>query len=182
MEKRKANIIIGKSGGNAGGKNPVTYKVSLPTKWVKEMELGTEQSKEIEMHFDGTKIIITKKQTPVQFAMTAIGFGSDVKKLSYYDDYKLCTVIYADFTSQMLEIENHTDNIVKTAFGRNEIPDWNEFIDFLKERCVPESRDGIKDYLDEIGVVDYDPLEIVRVTKGRMAEDAQWLEVEDLCQ
>lgn len=179
MEKRKANIIIGKSGGNAGGKNPVTYKVSLPTKWVKEMELGTEQSKEIEMHFDGTKIIITKKQTPYNFAVDASSLGNDIRKLNFYDGEELCTVIYADFTTKMLEIENHTDNWVKTAFGKNQYPDWDEFMEFLRERCVPESRDGIRDYLDAISVEEYDPFEIICVTEGRMAEDAQWLEVEE---
>lgn len=179
MEKRNANIIIGKSGGNAGGKNPVTYKVSLPTKWVKEMDLGTEQGKEIEMHFDGSKIIITKKQTPYNFAMAAAGFGNDIRKLNFYDSAELCTVIYADFTTKMLEIENHTDNWVKTAFGKNQYPDWDEFMEFLRERCVPESRDGIRDYLDAIGVEEYDPFEIICVTEGRMAEDAQWLEVEE---
>ncbi len=182
MEKRRANVIIGKAGGSASGENRATYKVSLPTKWIKEMDIGTEQSKEIELHYDGTKIIITKKQTPFQFAMSAVASGSDIKKISYYDGDKLCTVIYADFTMQMLEIENHSDNIVKTAFGRNEIPVWEEFIDFLKERCIPESRSHLQDYLDAIGVAKYDPLEIILATEGRMAEDDQWLEVEDLCQ
>ena len=182
MEKRKANIIIGKAGGSAAGENRSTYKVSLPTKWIKEMGLGTEQSKEIELHYDGAKIIITKKQTPFQFAVSGVKNGNEVKKISYYDGDKLCTIIYADFTLKMLEIENHTDNVVKTAFGRNDMPDWNAFMDFLEERCIPESRDGIRDYLNEIGIAEYDPLEIVRVTKGRMAEDTQWMEVEDIWQ
>ena len=39
MEKRIAKIIVGKSGGTAG-KDAKTYKVSLPTKWVNELNIA----------------------------------------------------------------------------------------------------------------------------------------------
>lgn len=44
----------------------------------------------------------------------------------------------------------------------------------------PESRAGLREYLEAIGLEEYDPLEIIRKTAGRMAEDQQWLEVEEL--
>ena len=51
---------------------------------------------------------------------------------------------------------------------------------FLEERCVPRQREGLQDYLEALGLDHYDPLEIVLRTEGRMAEDQQWLSVEDL--
>ena len=42
------------------------------------------------------------------------------------------------------------------------------FEDFLEERCVPRSRSGIREYLETIGVEEYNPLEIIKKTKGRM--------------
>ena len=54
MEKRLSKIITGKAGGTAG-KGSKTYKVSLPTKWVSELNLSDAQ---IEMYFDGEKIIL----------------------------------------------------------------------------------------------------------------------------
>ena len=76
--------------------------------------------------------------------------------------------------------ENHTKNIVKTAFGENGIPNWDDFERFLEERCMPKSRAGIREYLETIGVDEYNPIEIIKKTKGRMAEDKQWLELEEM--
>lgn len=50
----------------------------------------------------------------------------------------------------------------------------------MDERCVPCARLGLREYLDVIGVTEYDPLEINRKTKGCMAEDEQWLEIEEM--
>lgn len=92
----------------------------------------------------------------------------------------LCTKICADYTERNLAVENHTENFVKTAFGNNQAPSWQDFENFLDERCVPRNRDGLQYYLDAIGVDEYDPLKIIAVTKGRMAEDDQWIEIVDL--
>lgn len=48
---------------------------------------------------------------------------------------------------------------------------------FLEERCIPRQREGIREYLDALGLDEYDPWEIVKCTQGRMAEDQQWIEV-----
>ena len=48
---------------------------------------------------------------------------------------------------------------------------------FLEERCIPRQRDGIREYLGVLGLDEYDPWEIIKRTKGRMAEDQQWIEV-----
>lgn len=103
----------------------------------------------------------------------------DVRRFGYYDKDKLCTVIYADFTDKTLMAENITDNIVKTAFGNNMFPSWKDFEYFLEERCIPRARAGLREYLEAIGVEGYNPLEIIKKTKGRMAEDSQWLEMEE---
>lgn len=66
---------------------------------------------------------------------------------------------------------------MKTAFGANELPTWEDFELFLEERCVPRERAGLREYLEALGLEEYDPLDIVRKTQGRMAEDDQWLEV-----
>ena len=52
MESRIANIIIQTPGGTAS-KGSSTYKVSLPSSWVKELGI-TEENRQIELSFDGT--------------------------------------------------------------------------------------------------------------------------------
>ena len=101
----------------------------------------------------------------------------DVKQIIFYDKDKPCTRIYADFTLQTITAENLTDNIIKTAFGVKLKPTWDDFLDFLEERCIPRQRGGLREYLDVLGIDEYDPFQIIQKTKGRMAEDQQWLEI-----
>ena len=83
----------------------------------------------------------------------------DVKQIIFYDKDKPCTRIYADFTLQTITAENLTDNIIKTAFGVKLKPTWDDFLDFLEERCIPRQRGGLREYLDVLGI------------------DQQWLEI-----
>ena len=174
MERRIAKLIVGKAGGNAG-KNSKTYKVSLPNKWV--AELGLAESK-MEISFDGEKIMISPHLSMDEFLKKKKTLGHELMKFEFYDGEILCTKIIADFTDETLSAENTTGHIVKTAFGKNETPTWNDFQSFLEERCLPRSRSGIREYLETIGVEEYDPLEIIKKTDGRMAEDNQWIKWE----
>lgn len=58
MDKRKANIIFSKAGGNAG-KGSYNTKVSLPKTWVDNMGFSTEE-RSATLEFDGEKITIRK--------------------------------------------------------------------------------------------------------------------------
>ena len=89
----------------------------------------------------------------------------------FYDGDALCTKICADRATHTLAIENHTADVLRTAFGVNQHPTWDDLQQFLESRCVPRQRDGLHYYLAELGLETYDPLEIIRKTEGRMAED-----------
>ena len=173
MEKRKGHIIAGRAGGTAG-KNAMTYKVSLPSAWVREMGLSGEE-RQVELLFDGQKIILSPRQASMEPVP-----GHRVVRLQYYDGQRLCSTIMADYTEQRVWAENFCADPVKTAFGRNAAPTWQDYEAFLAERCVPRFRAGLREYLEAIGVSAYDPLAIIRKTAGRMAEDDQWLTVEEL--
>ncbi|MPN17546.1 hypothetical protein SDC9_164900 [bioreactor metagenome] len=115
-----------------------------------------------------------------EFARQKLVIGHDVRAIRYYDEQKLCTLINVDFTDKTLKAENYTDHLIKTAFGKNALPTWSDLEAFLEERCIPRSRAGLREYLETIGVEEYDPVEIIKKTQGRMAEDQQWLEMEVL--
>ena len=53
-------------------------------------------------------------------------------------------------------------------------------MEFIESRCFPRTRDKMKLQLRELGLPFYDPLMIIGKTQGRMAEDEQWMEVEQL--
>lgn len=175
VESRKAKINVSAAGGTAG-KGAKTYKVSLPTSWVEAMGLSMEQ-REVELSFDGEQIILTKHLPMQDFLIQKRGMGHTVYRLRFYDGDRLCTEIAADFTDHSVSVENHISNPVKTAFGNNASPSWEDFQNFLRERCIPKERDGLRDYLEALQIDEYDPLQIICRTKGRMAEDSQWLEV-----
>ena len=176
MERRIAKLIVGKAGGTAG-KDSKTYKVSLPSKWV--AEFGLTDSK-MEISFDGERIMISPHLSMHEFLEKKKALGHKLMKFEFYDGEFLCTKIIADFTDETLSVENTTEHIVKTAFGKNETPSWDDFLNFLEERCLPRSRSGIREYLETIGVEEYNPLEIIKKTDGKMAEDNQWIKWEEI--
>lgn len=176
MEKRNVNLIIGKPGGTAAGSSK-TYKIALPTNWVKQLQLSDTS---VEMCFDGEKITITPKLSPAAFVEKKMKQGHELFQIDFYDKTILCTTIYADFTEKSILAENFTFNMIKTAFGNRVSPSWEDFESFLEERCVPRNRSGVREYLAVLGLTVYDPWEIIKKTQGRMAEDHQWLKIEKI--
>ena len=106
--------------------------------------------------------------------------GHNLRCFRFCNFNNLCTVIYADFTDKTLVHQDFTSNLVKTAFCRKAQPSWEDFMYFLEERCIPRTRAGLREYLETIGILEYDPVEIIKKTQGRMAEDHQWLEIETI--
>ena len=178
MERRTTKVNISSAGGTAS-KGSRTYKVTLPTTWMDEM--GIDISKRtLELIFDGNQILLTRNKDGSEFVAQKLGMKHDVRQLRFYDADELCTTIYSDFTDKTLISLNHTEDPVKTAFGNNVLPTWSAFEMFLEERCVPRQRDGLREYLETLGIGEYDPVEIIKVTAGRMAEDNQWVQIEEL--
>lgn len=178
VERRLANIIISGAGGTAS-EGAKTYKISLPSNWVREMGVS-EKSTELELSFDGSTISVSKRLTLAAFAERKKQLGHELTMLYYYDGDLLCTTICADYSDKSLCIEDAVSDVIRTAFGNNRVPQWEDYLQFLEERCIPRGRDGLRWYLDAIGVDAYEPLEIIRKTQGRMAGDDQWLKVEVL--
>lgn len=96
-------------------------------------------------------------------------------RIDFMYKQKVCTEIYVDYLHKKVKIVNRIDNIMKRAFGVNENPDWDDFEEFLADRCFPKSRAMQKTILERIGVDSYDPIQILEKTNGRTAEDNQYL-------
>lgn len=175
MEKRLAKVSISAAGGTAG-KGAKTYKLTIPSTWITAMGIN-EDDREVELTFEGDRIIVARQLDMSQFARRNFNKSHELKTFMYHDGREVCTRIFADFTDKTVCIENYTDNLVKTAFGKKTMLTWDDFMAFLEERCVPRERAGICEYLEALGLGEYDPLEIVMRTQGRMAEDDQWIEV-----
>lgn len=175
MDKRNTKLIVNKSGGTSskGGK---TYRVTIPNTWVEQMGLS-ENNREICITFDGAKIIIEPEISMDEYVLKHK--GNKLIKLNFYNNDTLCSRVLADYTDKLVKVENYINDIFHTAFGVNENPSWDDYLSFLEDRCIPRKRAGLKEYLDALGVDEYEPLEIIKKTKGTMAEDNQWIEVLD---
>ena len=82
------------------------------------------------------------------------------------------------FNKQKVKIKNYTDKIMFRAFGVVETPNYNQYQEFLKSRCFPESRDKMKLILKDLGLPFYDPIMIIEKPEGRMAEDDFGIRIE----
>ena len=178
MEKRIAKVMFSAVGGTAAAGSK-TGKLTIPSSWLAKMGI-TEDNRNVELLFTGDEIRIRMRETYDTFLQSKTAVGHELYQLNYYNDRELCTVILADFTDRSLYVENKTNNLVKTAFGKKQLPLWNDFVSFLEERCIPRGRVGLREYLETIGLDEYAPWEIVKKTQGRMAEDQQWIEIEVL--
>lgn len=98
-------------------------------------------------------------------------------RMDFMCEDECCTQILVDFTHEKVAIRNTTDNILLRAFGINVNPTWDDFLEFIEERCFPRTRDNLKLILKDLELDFYDPFSIVEKTKGCMGEDMQWIKL-----
>ena len=60
-------------------------------------------------------------------------------RMKYMNRNKLCTVIDVDFENERVMIKNRTDDIVHRAFGVVTKPTWEQFQEFLEDRCFKKT-------------------------------------------
>ena len=102
MEKRIVKISKNKSGGTACGRAE-SFRISLPTAWVKAMGLDLSSA---ELIFDGEKIVIKRSMSVKEFFDSGIEKGHKMKRLCYYNGNTLCSVIVADYSEKNIVVEN----------------------------------------------------------------------------
>lgn len=99
-------------------------------------------------------------------------------RLYYMENSNINTIIDVDITRHKVKIKNFTNNLLDRAFGPKEEVTYEEYEEFLESRCFPRTRDKMKIQLEMIGIPFYDPMLIIEKTKGRMAEDNYYIEIE----
>lgn len=96
-------------------------------------------------------------------------------RMTYMNGAKICTIIDVDFIHEKVVIKNRTEDFLHRAFGVVEEPTWEQFQEFLSDRCFPETRGNAKTLLRNMGLDCYDPLQILEKTHGRTADDPLWI-------
>lgn len=100
-------------------------------------------------------------------------------KITYSYKERVCTIIYADANAKTVRFMNFAKDPGNLAFGIKKEATWDDLMKFLERRCIPKSVDHLDLYLKQIGVSSYDPIEIIKVTKGKRSEDDFWVEISE---
>lgn len=137
-------------------------------KTIIQMQQQGKTTKEIAEHFGVSRQTISKY---LNKPLT----DDYVMRIDFMYKQKICTEIYVDYAHEKIEIINRTNDIMKRAFGINEKPVWQDFEEFLSDRCLPKTRVMCRTILSRIGIDSYDTFQIIEKTKGRTAEDNQYL-------
>lgn len=103
--------------------------------------------------------------------------GKFILRYEYYNRDKLMSIILVNLQDKKVVVLNSSTDTIHLAFGINLLPSWEDFTDFLCERCFPAGRDRMKTILRDYDLGSYDPFQIIEKTDGRMAEDRQWIKV-----
>ncbi|SHI43961.1 putative transcriptional regulator [Butyrivibrio fibrisolvens DSM 3071] len=90
----------------------------------------------------------------------------------------VCTIIDVDEMERKIAIHNYISNPIYRAFGVNTEPTFEDYEEFIKSRCFPETRDKLKLELKKLDIPFYDPIMIIEKTMGRMADDDFWIRIE----
>ena len=83
--------------------------------------------------------------------------------------------IQVDYTAKTVMYRPLTDDIYALPFGVNRNPSIADVNRFFESRCFPRERRNCKQLLEDLGLEEYIPLEIVRKTHGRQLEDYCWI-------
>lgn len=98
------------------------------------------------------------------------------------EDYKF-TVLWKDDIMADVElydkrrkvrIEKQKNTFPENPFYGGEVTPERVYR-FLEGRCMDRNRPCLPEYLDGLGLEEYNPYEIVKITHGVMWEDFQWI-------
>lgn len=93
-----------------------------------------------------------------------------------YCKESLVADILVDLTTKTVrEYHRYSNDVLLLPFGAIESPNYLAFIDFLESRCPPRERANLNELLSNWGLLEYDPLAIVKRTHGMMYADFIWV-------
>ena len=136
-----------------------------------------EEMKEMQAHNISQKKIAERFKTTRQTVARYLN-DEDISynmRIDYMFQTSVCTTIFVNFAKEKVSIVNKTDDILHRAFGVNEKPTWQDFNDFVADRCFSESRGDRKSVLKALNLDSFDPVQIIEKTKGKTYEDKQWM-------
>ncbi len=148
--------------------------LDMSVKSIERWEAGKD-----EIHGPVTALLTILQEYPEMLERFQVPKQRYPLRMWYMFRRETCTVIDVDEQNRKVWIQNFTDRVQFRAFGVVEHPTYEQYEQFLEERCFPPTRDKMKLVLQELNLPFYDPLMIIQKTEGRMAEDDFWIRLEE---
>ena len=103
-------------------------------------------------------------------------------RFRYMERDKATADVEIDNATGVVRYRPYTENIYALPFGVSKQPNMADVGRFFESRCFPKERRNCRQLLDDLGLDEYIPLDIVCKTHGRQLEDYCWIlfEGEDL--
>ena len=99
-------------------------------------------------------------------------------RFQYLKKDQVTADVEVDYATKTVTCRAYTEDIYALPFGVNTSPSIADLNRFLESRCFPKDRRNCRQILDDLGLEEYIPLEIVRKTHGRQLEDYCWIRFE----
>ena len=98
---------------------------------------------------------------------------------TFYVMYKNEIVTKVSFikNGSLINIEKFTEHPAIQPFCGTDVS-LERVMKFLKRRCFSQARPDAYKILDALGLKEYDPVEIIKITHGHMWEDCTWIRFE----
>ena len=92
----------------------------------------------------------------------------------FYKKDLICE-IDVNFVKETVSFTNYTDKIPLLPFGTLENATIQDFMDFVEDRVMPQSRYNCEEVLKEINLPVYDSIEILKYNHGLCTDDEIWI-------
>lgn len=97
-----------------------------------------------------------------------------ILEFEYLNKDDVGTWVRANSKTGEVEVKDFTEKRHNQFFAKR--PHTIEYLnEKLEERCFPRTQDGAGETLKRIGLTQYNPLDIVRITHGRLWKDHFWI-------
>lgn len=91
-----------------------------------------------------------------------------------YSKNELIADVYIDTRTMKVDLKQYSKYNHLRMFLNDEIT-VEEVLDWLQDRCFPETRANCKELLKMLGLKTYDVIDITKITHGLMMDDYIWI-------
>ena len=99
-------------------------------------------------------------------------------RFQYLEKDTVTAEVEVDEKAKTVRYSPYTTNVYALPFGVNQSPTIADVSRFFASRCFPKERRNCRQLLQDLGLAEYKPWDIVRKTHGRQLEDYCWIRFE----